>query len=157
MKKRLLVFLLLLLGMVVFTACQESEDHNKHETNSQDDEVLAPRVEIVVAEKAEKNQDVPIAAKVYYGEELVDDAEVRFEIKRNDESEEIDAKLAETGTYEITYQFKEDGIYTIIAHTDVRKIHTMPSTDIQIGEIDEAMKKEHEDAQTNNGTHHDHE
>jgi hypothetical protein len=117
----------------VLSGCQESDNHQEHQVASEE-EVKAPKVEIIASKHVNKNEEVQIAAKVYYGEDLVDDAEVTFEIKLGEVSEKIEAKLIETGTYGINYQFKEDGTYKITAHTNVKSYHTMPTLDIQVGE-----------------------
>src|SRR4051812_35106804 len=93
--------------LFILSGCQESNDQTAPQTT--EEEVKAPRVEIIADDHVNKNEDVQIAANVYYGEELVDDAEVTFEIKLGEESEEVEAKLVDTGTYEIDYLFKEDG------------------------------------------------
>lgn len=136
----LFVFILALL----ISGCGQAEDHSNHQVG-EDGELKEPKVEIKVTEKANKGETVPISATVYYGDELVDDAKVTFEIKRGEASEEIEAELGKKGTYEIKYQFVEDGTYTIIAHTDVRKIHTMPQTTIQIGDGDDTSTQEESD------------
>ena len=121
-----------LIFLFIISGCQESNDQTAPQTT--EEEVKAPRVEIIADDHVNKNEDVQIAANVYYGEELVDDAEVTFEIKLGEESEEVEAKLVDTGTYEIDYLFKEDGTYQVIAHTDVKSYHTMPKMDIQVGD-----------------------
>jgi ABC-type nickel/cobalt efflux system permease component RcnA len=141
---------------LVLSGCQESANHQEHQVASEE-EVKAPKVEIIASEHVNKNEEVPIAAKVYYGEDLVDDAEVTFEIKLGDVSEKIEAKLIETGTYGINYQFKEDGTYKITAHTNVESYHTMPSLDIQVGEGSKATITDKNDEKESENEHQHHE
>lgn len=140
----ILFFAFLLVG------CQESEDHKDHQVAAEE-EVKIPKVEIIADEQVNKNEDVPIAANVYYGKELVDDAEVIFEIKLGEQSEKVEAKLIGNGEYKIDYQFKEDGTYSVTAHTNVKSYHTMPTKDIVVGSGTNAKETTNE---PNEGEHH---
>lgn len=141
--------------LIFMSGCQGS-DNEKGNNAAEAEEVKAPRVEIVANEHVNKGEKVPISAQVYYGEELVDDAEVTFEIALGENnSEEIDAKLVGKGTYEINYIFNEDGAYKVTAHTNVKSYHTMPSVDIQVGEGKTAATTQDEQADhsSNNNEH----
>jgi YtkA-like len=157
MKNKMIACSVLILFLII-SGCQESNDQSASQTA--EEEVKAPRVEIIADDHVNKNEDVQIAANVYYGEELVDDAEVTFEIKLGEESEKVAAKLVDTGTYKIDYLFKEDGTYQVIAHTDVKSYHTMPKMDIQVGEggsvamVTEEYEGDHEHANHAEGDHH---
>ena len=129
----------ILLLAFLLTGCQGSEDHNDHQVAGEE-EVKIPKVEIIANEQVNKNEDVTIAANVYYGEELVDDAEVIFEMKLGEQSEKVEAKLIDDGKYEINYQFKEDGTYSVTAHTNVKSYHTMPTKDIVVGSGENAKE-----------------
>jgi hypothetical protein len=155
MKNRIITCSFIFLALVL-SGCQDSDNHQEHQVASEE-VVKAPKVEIIVSKHVKKNEEVPIAAKVYYGEDLVDDADVTFEIKLGDDSEEIKAKLLETGTYGVTYQFKEDGAYKITAHTNVESYHTMPSLDIQVGEGSSATITDNNDVKESQNEHHHHE
>ncbi|MGM0875000.1 MAG: FixH family protein [Bacillota bacterium] len=137
--KSIMIACLLIIFSFILSGCQESDDHKNHQAAAED-EVKAPRVEIIAKEHVNKAEKVPISANVYYGEELVDDAKVTFEIKLGDDSEKIKAKLVDKGTYKIDYLFKEDGTYQVTAHTNVKSYHTMPTKDIQVGEGLKATK-----------------
>ncbi|MCM3650847.1 FixH family protein [Metabacillus litoralis] len=143
MKNKMVAYSFLIF-MFILSGCQESNNQIGPQTT--EEEVKAPRVEIMAEDHVNKNEDVQIAAHVYYGEELVDDAEVTFEIKLGEESEEVEAKLVDTGTYKIDYSFKEDGTYQVIAHTDVKSYHTMPKMEILVGEADSGatVREEHD-------------
>lgn len=144
----------LIIFSFILSGCQESDDHKNHQAAAED-EVKAPRVEIIAKEHVNKAEKVPISANVYYGEELVDDAEVTFEIKLGNDSEKIEAKRVDKGTYKIDYFFKEDRTYQVIAHTNVKSYHTMPSKDIQVGSSKATTTKEHkdDDNMTSEGEH----
>lgn len=141
---------------IILSGCQESDSHKDH-TTTETEEVKAPHVDILAKEHVKKGEEVQIGAHVYYGEELVDDAEVQFEIQKGDHSEKIDAKLVDKGTYEINYLFKEDGTYQVTAHTNVKEYHTMPTIDIQVGEGQTAATAEENDEEqpSHNSDHHD--
>jgi hypothetical protein len=137
---------------IIMSGCQQSEN-DKENQGTETEEVKAPRVEILAKEQVNKGEEVSIGAHVYYGEELVDDAEVTFEIKLGENSEKIDAKLVDKGTYEIDYLFKEDGSYQVTAHTNVKSYHTMPTLEILVGEGQLATTtNDHEDH--SEGDHH---
>ncbi|WP_299089295.1 FixH family protein [uncultured Metabacillus sp.] len=156
MKNIIFVFVCLIFSLII-SGCQETETHGAHQQTA-DEEVKAPRVEIQAKEHVNKNETVPITANVYYGEDLVDDAKVTFEIKHGDASEKVEAKLIDAGTYKIDYLFKEDGTYQVIAHTDVKDYHTMPVKEIQVGEgtTIKSTETEHQQHQeTENEHHHD--
>jgi hypothetical protein len=153
MKKIMIAYSILIFSFLV-SGCQEWDDHKEHQT-TKEEEIKAPRVEIIANEHVNKAEEVQIVANVYFGEELVDDAEVTFEIKLVDKSEKVEAKLVDTGTYEIDYIFKENGTYQVTAHTNVKSYHTMPTMDIQVGEGTTAMTaEEHEDESTESDHHH---
>ncbi|MFC0274234.1 FixH family protein [Metabacillus herbersteinensis] len=141
---------ILLTFLSALVACGQ----NNENSTSAEQEVKAPRAEIISKEHVNKEEEVHIQAKVYYGEELADDANVMFEIKNGDESTEIDADLEDKGTYAIHHQFKEDGLYQVIAHTDVENYHTMPSKEIQVGEVAVNGEEKHQSEKDNEEHHH---
>lgn len=125
---------ILAISALLAAGCQQSSEH-QHTNHSEEVEVKAPKVEILANVHTNTNQEETISANVYYGEELVDDAEVTFEIKKGEEeSEKILAELTDTGTYSIDYIFADPGVYQVTAHTNVKGYHTMPTIDIQVGE-----------------------
>lgn len=156
MKKFLFVTLLaILLG-----GCQESAEHigQNEETNAgtEDIEVKAPKVEIIANEHVSRNEDISIVANVYYGEELVDDAEVTFEIiDEEKKSEKVDADFIGDGQYQIMYVFPANGIYDVTAHTNVKNYHTMPTKAIQVGESTGNNSTKKEDGNANHEEHAD--
>lgn len=124
----------LAISLLLAAGCQQSFEH-QHTNHSEEVEVKAPKVEILANVHTNPNHQETISANVYYGEELVDDAEVTFEIKKGEEeSEKILAELTDTGTYSIDYIFADPGVYQVTAHTNVKGYHTMPTIDIQVGE-----------------------
>ncbi|TXC90306.1 hypothetical protein FS935_14735 [Metabacillus litoralis] len=132
-------FLFVTFLAVLLSGCQESDEHNRQseatKAETEDIEVKAPKVEIISKEHVSRNEDISIVANVYYGEELVDDAEVTFEIKDEEKkSEKVEADFIGDGQYKITYQFLENGLYNVTAHTNVKSYHTMPTKAIQVGE-----------------------
>lgn len=102
------------------------------------DELLMLEVDFPVPEEADVGEMVELKAIVTYGDESVTDAdEVVFEVwekGKKDESEKIDAKNHEDGTYTAEYTFDHDGIFEMYAHTTARDLHTMPKKEIVIGE-----------------------
>ncbi|MFC3886164.1 FixH family protein [Bacillus songklensis] len=97
-------------------------------------DVKVVEVQILADEKGKINETMPIEAKVTYGDEVVEDAEVTFELINGNEKERIQAVGQGEGIYHIEKAFKKEGTYEIIAHTNAKGMHTMPRTEIQIGE-----------------------
>lgn len=136
-----------LLGMTaVLSACGEQEAKTEPEVKVVEVEILAP-------EKGEVNEKMPIEAKVTYGDELVDDAEVTFELINGEEKERIAAKGEGKGMYHIDKTFTEEGTYEVIAHTNAKSMHTMPKTQIQVGDK-VTMNNEHKEMEEESGHQH---
>lgn len=125
MKKWILPALMGLMAIVSGCSGQEA---------APDPEVKVVEVEILADEKGEVNETIPIEAKVTYGDELVEDAEVTFELINGEKKERIAAKGEGKGIYHIDKTFTEEGTYAVIAHTNAKSMHTMPKIHIQVGD-----------------------
>ncbi|MDQ0243032.1 ribosomal protein L21 [Bacillus fengqiuensis] len=125
MKKSILPALIGL--MAILSGCGEQEAQTEPE-------VKIVEVEILADEKGEVNETMPIEAKVTYGDELVEDAEVTFELINGEKKERIAAKGEGKGIYHIDKTFTEEGTYEVIAHTNAKSMHTMPKMHIQVGD-----------------------
>ncbi|EOW8912869.1 FixH family protein, partial [Listeria monocytogenes] len=136
--KAFLTGIFLVIGIFISSGCQSQSQANESDQESMNttNEVLAPEVQIIANEQVEKGKKETILAVVTMGEEFVDDADVEFEIKRDEESEKITANSKDKGKYTIDYTFKSDGQYEIIAHTNAEGYHIMPSMQIQVGDSD---------------------
>ncbi|MBN8192537.1 FixH family protein [Bacillus sp. NTK074B] len=147
--KKLSLFMLVGFLALFIAACGNSNEDN----GAKDDEKLeAIEAKLDVPEKGEKGQTVSLSTKVTQGDENVEDAgEVKYEIWKNDhkeESEMIEAKHDKDGVYKADKTFEEDGMYTVQVHVTARDMHTMPKTEIVIGnaeagEHDEAGEDHH--------------
>lgn len=148
--KAFLIGVVLILGISISSGCQSQSKANEsdHHMETTDNEVLAPEVKIIANEQVDKGQKESISAMVTLGEEFVDDAEVVFEIKRDELSEKITANLVEKGKYAIDYTFETDGQYQVIAHTNAKAYHIMPSMEIQVGDSDQTSHLEQESETT---------
>ncbi|PFA62555.1 hypothetical protein CN378_20210 [Bacillus sp. AFS015802] len=136
MKKISLYMLVGSLALII-AACGNSNENN----GAKDDEKLeAIEATLDVPEKGDKGETISLSTKVTQGDENVDDAgEVKYEIWKNgqkDESEMIEAKHQKGGVYKAEKTFKEDGMYTVQVHVTARDMHTMPKTEIAIGEVE---------------------
>lgn len=153
--KALFLGLSLVLGISIISGCQnQSKAHESSHQLNDTGEIKAPKVEIIANEHVDKGLQETIVASVKYGEEFVDDAEVVFEIKKDEEgSEKIPAELVEKGEYSINYTFKSDGMYQVIAHTNAKGYHIMPLIQIHVGESEGSAKH----VERSESTHHDHE
>ncbi|MCR8849632.1 FixH family protein [Rossellomorea sp. SC111] len=142
--KKISLFMLVGFLALFIAACGNSNEDN----GAKDDEKLEPiEAKLDVPEKGEKGQTISLSTKVTQGDENVEDAdEVKYEIWKNDhkeESEMIEAKHDKAGVYKAEKTFEEDGVYTVQVHVTARDMHTMPKTEIAIGEVEAG---EHEEA-----------
>nr|WP_279325953.1 FixH family protein [Bacillus sp. FJAT-47783] len=106
-------------------------------------------VDLQVPANGEVDKEIKLQAEVTFGDEKVEDAnEVMFEIWKDgkkDSSEMIEAKHSSNGIYEITYRFKEDGVYFIQSHVTAKDQHNMPKKQIVIGDPEkEEVTEQHE-------------
>lgn len=153
--KRIIVMNILFLCIAIVSGCQEASEQHEA-TQSDTSEVKSPKVEIIAKEHVDLHEKEEISANVYYGEDLVDDAEVTFEIKKGEEeSEKVLAQLTDTGTYTIQHIFIESGTYQVTAHTNVKGYHTMPTINIQVGESSE-ISPEDDGSSTMDNEHENH-
>src|SRR5699024_4272704 len=115
--------MLLIVGL--FTACSSNNNENNLE-----DELPELNVDFDVPETADPKENVHLEALVTYDGEPVEEAdEVLFEIWESgneDDSEKIEADNEGEGVYTLDYQFDEDGVYEMYAHTTAEGLHTMP-------------------------------
>lgn len=158
--KAFLIGITLVIGISISSGCQSQSQANESDQESMNttNEVLAPEVQIIANEQVEKGKRETISAVVTVGEEFVDDADVEFEIKRDEESEKITANSKDKGKYTIDYTFKSDGQYEIIAHTNAVGYHIMPSMQIQVGDSDtDSSPKQDEKSETSEHHHHEEE
>ncbi|MBX0359195.1 FixH family protein [Halobacillus sp. Nhm2S1] len=145
------VFLSIIL-LFVMSAC--SVNNNEQDSSSAEEENKAAEVPEVQVEFEHQplplNEETTIQASVTQGGEPVPDAEyVEFEIWNSedgqDSSETFEAKHTENGVYTITHSFAKEGTYQVIAHTQVDDLHTMPETEVAVGQQAEASGHEHGD------------
>ncbi|WP_078432264.1 FixH family protein [Metabacillus halosaccharovorans] len=157
--KAFLIGISLVIGMSISSGCQSQSQANESDQKSMNttNEVLAPEVQIIANEQVKKGKRETISAVVTVGDEFVDDADVEFEIKRDEESEKITANSKDKGKYTIYYTFKSDGQYEIIAHTNAEGYHIMPSMQIQVGDSDTDSSPKQDEKSETSEHHHDHE
>jgi len=157
--KAFLIGISLVIGMSISSGCQSQSQANESDQKSMNttNEVLAPEVQIIANEQVEKGKRETISAVVTVGDEFVDDADVEFEIKRDEESEKITANSKDKGKYTIDYTFKSDGQYEIIAHTNAEGYHIMPSMQIQVGDSDTDSSPKQDEKSETSEHHHNHE
>ena len=154
--KAFLIGISLVVGLSISSGCQSQSQANESDSqmNNKDttSEVLAPEVQIEAEEQVEKGQKETITAIVTLGEDFVNDADVVFEIKHNEDSEKKTANFVENGKYMIDYTFESDGQYDVIAHTNAEDYHIMPSIQVQVGDpVDSQLDEKSETTE-----HHDH-
>src|SRR5690606_18895660 len=106
MRKRHLLFFMLLLSLVTMTACAKDES----ETVGGDGELKWVEVDVKInPETAQVNEPITFTAEVTYGDEVLTDVkDFSFEIWRSlDENhEEIPVKKAKNGVYQIEKSFE---------------------------------------------------
>ncbi|WP_201715428.1 FixH family protein [Rossellomorea arthrocnemi] len=153
MKKTSFFMLVGFLALFI-AACGNSKEDN----GAKDDEKLEPiEAKLDVPEKGEKGQTVSLSTKVTQGDENVEDAgEVKYEIWKNDhkeESEMVEAKHDKGGVYKAEKTFEEDGMYTVQVHVTARDMHTMPKSEIAIGEVEAGEDHQHGDHESTVSIH----
>ncbi|WP_215144264.1 FixH family protein [Exiguobacterium qingdaonense] len=123
-----------LIGLFVLGACGTEKDEESAALPQSMEPVEA---ELTVAETAEKGETVPLSVRVTQDGQPVDDAdEIKFEVWKNDTKEDsdmINAKLIKDGTYEAEMTFSEEAVYTVQVHVTARAMHTMPTTEVTVG------------------------
>ncbi|MFC4386914.1 FixH family protein [Gracilibacillus marinus] len=134
---------LFIISLVLFfiTACG-NEQNNEH---AEQEEIKGLKTEFELPESADVNQTIELKATVYYGEDLVTDAdEVNFEYWNTEDSEStttVESTNHNDGTYTTEVTFDEPGTYEIYAHTTAHELHAMPKKSIT---IEGEATKEHE-------------
>ncbi|WP_175988263.1 FixH family protein [Bacillus sp. Marseille-Q1617] len=153
MMKKLLLFLLMSVLALLVSACGNSNAGDSSEEGNKMEPIAA---ELEVPEKGEKGKALSLSTKVTQGAESVEDAdEVKYEIWKNgqkEESEMIEAKHDKDGVYKAEKTLDEDGMYTVQVHVTAREMHTMPKTEITIGE---GHEEGHGDEGGDDHGHHD--
>lgn len=146
----------IMIGMLVLILAACGKAGNEE---SEDDIPKPLDVELEVQETADINEAVPFKAIVTQGDEKIKDAdEVEFEIweeGKKDDSEMIEAKNNDDGTYEAEKSFDADGVYTIQVHVTARGLHTMPKKSVTVGEGSAAGTGDHQHAEQEEHEHHD--
>ena len=93
----------------------------------------------VLTEPAGETGEWTLEAYVSQGGEAVNDAdEVKFEVfeaGKKDESVKIDYTDVQEGVYSIKHTFQEDGVYYFIPHVTARRMHTMPTQQVIVGQV----------------------
>jgi hypothetical protein len=155
MFRKFTVIIVLSALMLIIGGCGSND---KEENSGSSNEKLVPiEADLQVPETAESNETVTFSTHVTQGEENVEDAsEVKYEVWKNgnkDNSEMLESKHTENGNYTAEKDFKEDGIYTIQVHVTARDMHTMPKTEINVGNV-EAETHDHGEENHEHGEEH---
>jgi hypothetical protein len=155
-----LLALLMLIGLLVLSACgNEEENHDGHGNGQMDEggELTAVNAELSVPEKAEPGETVKFNTHVTQGDENITDAtEVKYEVwmdGKKEESEMIEAEHREEGNYSAEKTFAEDGVYHVQVHVTANDMHTMPKAQIAVGEAEVSHESDSEEEEEH---HHGH-
>ena len=133
--KRKLGLLMLISMLGALTACgQDKEDDVPTEVKAP--EML--EVQLTVSETADVDETVEMKAIVTQGDEKIEEAdEVVFEVweeGKKSESEMIDSVNGKGGIYSAEKSFDHDGLFHVQVHVTANGIHTMPLTEVVVGE-----------------------
>ncbi|WP_018392171.1 FixH family protein [Bacillus sp. 37MA] len=138
--------IMLALVIAVLSACSGEEGKVEESEVPQ-----AIEVQLEVPETVEVNGKIAMKAVVTQGSEKVADADkVEFEVWEEgakEESNMIEAKNNNDGTYEAETTFDRDGVFTVQVHVTARGLHTMPKKSVTVGTgaaHDEAIQEEKE-------------
>ena len=130
-----------LIGLFVLGACGTEKEAESAAVPQSMEPVEA---ELTVAATAEKGEAVPLSVTVTQDGQPVDDAdEIKFEVWKNDAKEESDmikATLTKDGVYEAETTFAEEAVYTVQVHVTARSMHTMPTTNVTVGQPEMAAE-----------------
>ncbi|ASN04741.1 FixH family protein [Virgibacillus necropolis] len=154
MKK--LLFLAIII--VLLSACGKSDES----AQSTDGDMIAKPIDagLEVPKKADINEPVTFSVTVTQDGEAVKDAnDIEFEVWKNGEKEEsemIKAKHQKDGIYTAEKVFKENGIYSVQSHVTARNMHTMPKSEITIGEVTEDSAMDQKNASESSEDQHHH-
>lgn len=151
MPKKLFSYLLII-SLILLGGCG-SQEESENDSHSGEGELTAINAELTVPEKAEAGEAVEFTTHVTQGDENVTDAtEVKYEVWKEgnkEESEMIEAEHGEEGNYSVEKTFEEDGVYNVQVHVTARNMHTMPKTQISVGDV----KTNHESHSTEEEGH----
>ncbi|RST72229.1 hypothetical protein D4T97_016420 [Siminovitchia acidinfaciens] len=147
----------IVIGMLVLILAACGKAGNEE---SEDDIPKPLDVELELQETADVNEAVPFKAIVTQGDEKIKDAdEVEFEVweeGKKEDSEMIEAKNNNDGTYEAEKSFDTDGVYTVQVHVTARGLHTMPKKTVSVGEGAPAEEEgDHHHGEHGEHEHHD--
>ena len=111
-------------------------------------------VELTVTETAAINETVDMKAFVTQGDDKIEDAsEVVFEVweeGKKSESEMIDSLNEKGGIYTAETSFDHDGLFHVQVHVTANGMHTMPLTEVVVGDgghYDEQAGEDHHHAE----------
>lgn len=133
--RKINILFLVIMSLFVISACgAESEAEETKDL----EELPTLDVEFEPPTTAEVGEAVELVARVTYDDEPVTDAsQIDFEYwleDDEDDSEMVEAKNNDDGTYSYEVSFDEAGEYSIYAHTSAHDLHTMPKRSIQVSE-----------------------
>lgn len=146
----------LLIGLMVLVLAACGNEGNE----TTEDDIPEPLdVMLEVQETADVNETVLFKASVTQGDEKIKDAdEVEFEVweeGKKEDSEMIEAKNNNDGTYEAEKSFDANGVYTVQVHVTARGLHTMPKKSVTVGKGTAAeIGDHHHDGHGEQGHHH---
>ncbi|WP_342526063.1 FixH family protein [Chryseomicrobium sp. FSL W7-1435] len=145
-------------AVLLLAGCTSNTNEDHEGMNHNDPSLEVVEVEVLTAKELEPGETVMLSARVTQEEEAVNDAEeVKFEVWESGLREEgtmLEGELTEDGVYEAEYEFANEGVYYMFAHTTARGMHVMPKTEIIVGTPD--MSKVLEDNSSDKMNHNDH-
>lgn len=155
-------FMILLFSLSLLAGCGKNQSEESVESNQNEVPKMIEVTINITPEKIEPKEKATIQAHVTQGEENVDDAEeMEFEIgmEGQEETQKIPSVSEGNGVYSIEKEFKDEGVYYVIAHVTARGMHTMPKQTFVVGDAileDEKVEKENHDHMGHGDAHHGH-
>lgn len=129
---------IIILGIILTFVISACGTENENEESEELEDLPTLEVAFDPPETAEVGETVELVAEVTYDNELVTDAsQMDFEYwyeDEEDDSETVEAKNNDDGTYSVDVTFDKDGEYSIYAHTTAHELHTMPKASIEVSE-----------------------
>ncbi|MGG3574568.1 FixH family protein [Bacillus gobiensis] len=127
---------------ILLTSCKDNQAHSEKA-------VQEPiKVEILAPNELSMGETVKLQVKVTQANESVNDAdEVEFEIWKGDDRDHsvmLPARNVRDGIYEASRAFDDEGTYNIQTHVTARSMHSMPTKQVVVGEVNKDVQEDEE-------------
>ena len=152
--RKYFILLFTLISVGILSACGQT---NANDTEMEDMSLEPIEVDLQAPQSVDVDEQVLYKAVVTQADELIEDAEVVFEVWEDGDKESsqmLDASNEGSGEYTIEHAFTAEGVYHVQSHVDARGLHTMPKAQIIAGNPDTSEIEQQD--QNSDGNEHNH-